>query len=88
VRGAVGGPTPLVIDVRTEVEIARPRPVVSAYAADPDNAPEWYENIASVEWKSPKPVAAGTRVAFVARFLGRRLAYTYETASSCPEIGS
>jgi hypothetical protein len=66
------------VDVETEVEIACPRAEVSAYAADPANATDWYENIESVEWETPPPVGVGSRVAFVARFLGRRLAYTYE----------
>jgi len=37
-----------------------------------------YENIKAIEWKSPKPLAVGSPVAFVAQFLGRRLAYIYE----------
>ena len=58
--------------------IDRPRDEVAAYAGDPDHVTAWYQNISSVEWETPPPVAVGSRIAFVARFLGRRLAYTYE----------
>jgi hypothetical protein len=68
----------VIVDVVTRIGIARPRAVVAAYAAEPDNATAWYRNIKSVEWKSRKPLKPGSRIMFVARFLGRTISYTYE----------
>ncbi len=68
----------MAVDVVTETTIERPVDLVAHYAADPSNAPEWYLKIESVDWKTPPSVAVGSRVEFVARFLGRRLRYTYE----------
>jgi hypothetical protein len=68
----------MAVDVTTAVAIALPCEQVAAYAGDPANAPEWYANITSVRWRTPPPVGVGSRLDFVARFLGRTLAYTYE----------
>jgi Polyketide cyclase / dehydrase and lipid transport len=73
------------VDVQTEIMIARPRHAVVAYAGDPGNAPSWYANIETVEWRSPPPARIGSRIAFMARFLGRRLEYTYEVRELVPD---
>jgi uncharacterized membrane protein len=74
----------LPVDVLTETVIERPCDEVAAYAANPDHAPRWYVNIKSVEWQTPPPLRVGSRLAFVAQFLGRRLAYTYEVIEMVP----
>lgn len=72
------------VDVVTEIVIDRPVVQVSTYAADPSNAPDWYANIKSVDWETAPRLQVGSAVAFVARFLGRRLEYTYDVAEFVP----
>jgi uncharacterized protein YndB with AHSA1/START domain len=75
----------MAVDVLTEITIARPLREVAAYAADPDNAPEWYENIESVTWRTEPPLQVGSEMTFVARFMGRRLSYTYRAEEFVPD---
>jgi hypothetical protein len=72
------------VDLRTAIMIRCPIEKVSNYAADPSNAPEWYVNIEAVNWKTEPPPQVGSRVEFVARFLHRRLRYTYEIVELVP----
>src|SRR5262245_30362140 len=77
-----GGAVPL--GVVNTIIIRRAVAVGSQYAAEHYNAPLWYENIKSVEWRTPRPVQIGSQIDFVAHFLGRRLAYTYEVVEFVP----
>jgi uncharacterized protein YndB with AHSA1/START domain len=72
------------VDVQTETVIERPREEVAAYAVDPDHATAWYRNIQSVDWETEPPLEVGTRLSFVAKFLRRELAYTYEVREHVP----
>lgn len=72
------------VDVSTQIEVGVPRERVAAYAIDPDNATRWYVNIKAVKWQTSKPQTVGSRFEFVAQFLGRRLAYTYEVTELVP----
>ena len=74
----------MAVAVETWIEIARPRAEVAAYASAVENATEWYENIKAVEWETEPPLRVGSRVAFVAEFLGRTLTYTYEIRELVP----
>jgi uncharacterized membrane protein len=72
------------VDVTTQIVIQSPVEKVSTYVSNPENTTEWYANIKAMEWKTPKPLALGSKMAFKAQFLGRQLAYIYEITEFIP----
>ncbi|MFD1357930.1 SRPBCC family protein [Fictibacillus halophilus] len=72
------------VNVVTEIIINSPLENVAQYAANPDHAPDWYVNIKSAEWQTEKTLQTGSKIAFIAEFLGRRLEYIYEIADYIP----
>ncbi|HSC51496.1 MAG TPA: SRPBCC family protein [Gaiellaceae bacterium] len=72
------------VDIDTEIVIDRPRDEVAAFAADPDNATQWYEHVKRVVWRTRRPLAVGTRVGFLAESLGRQLEFVYEITALVP----
>jgi uncharacterized membrane protein len=66
------------IDVTARVEVRRPRVEVAAFMTDPANDPAWIGGVREVRLETPPPLRAGSRVARVAAFLGRRVEYVNE----------
>ncbi|WP_130014501.1 SRPBCC family protein [Serinicoccus sediminis] len=73
------------MDVTVATIFDAPRALVAAVSGDPDQAMRWYANIRSVRWRGPAEVVEGARIDFVARFLGRQLAYTYVIVDLVPQ---
>ena len=73
------------IDVTAEVPIRRPLPEVAAYMIDPAHDSEWIGGVREVRMETPPPLAVGSRVARVARFLGRRVEYVNEVTELDPD---
>ena len=73
------------IDVTAEVQVRRPRAEVAAYMVDPANDPAWIGGVREVRIETPPPLRAGSRVARVASFLGRRVEYVNEVTELDPE---
>jgi uncharacterized membrane protein len=71
-------------DVTAEVTIRRPRAEVAAYMTDPANDPAWIGGVREVRMETPPPLGAGSRVARVAVFLGRRVEYVNEVTRLDP----
>jgi carbon monoxide dehydrogenase subunit G len=69
------------IDVSAEVRVARPPAEVAAYMTDPGNDPEWIGGLREARLQGDPPVRAGSRVARIASFLGKRVEYVNEVVA-------
>lgn len=71
-------------DVLTQIVIDRPRSEVADYVSDPENATEWSQNVSKAEWKSPKPLSAGSEFAFEAQVGDEKRAFMYQVTEYVP----
>ncbi len=74
----------MAVDIEVSTVIARPPAVVAAYACDPTHAPLWYAKIDTMAWRQGSRAELGAQMDFVAQFMGRTLAYTYEITELVP----
>jgi uncharacterized membrane protein len=72
------------IDLTARVEVRRPRAEVAAFMTEPANDPAWIGGVREVRLETPPPLRAGSRVARVAAFLGRRVEYVNEVTELDP----
>lgn len=72
------------VDVAVEIEIARPRDAVWTYVTDVERDAEWTTGLVRAEKKTDGPLAVGSRIARVSRFLGRELVYDIEVVDVEP----
>ena len=74
------------VNVQTEINIRVPRTDVAGYAANPENAPQWYQNIDSARWLTEPPLRVGSKTAFSARFLGDDMVHAPRAWRTSPEF--
>ncbi len=66
------------ITFETSIFINRPQQEVFDYVSEPANNTQWQSTIESSEWTSEGPIAVGSTLHVVTRFLGRKIESTSE----------
>lgn len=72
------------IEVSSDVVIARPAADVFAFVADAENNPRWQQGMRSCRWTSEGPIGVGATYEQHASFLGRAMESTFEVAAFEP----
>ena len=73
------------IDVTVEIVIDLPRALVAEYVMEPANEPNWIKGIVQSTPLAPGPIAKGSRVRRLAKFMGRQIDYTPEVMDLDPD---
>ena len=73
------------IDVTASTTIRAPQPDVARYVVDHRNDPAWIGGISESELLGGPPLAVGSRVRRVARFMGKRIDYVNEVTRLEPD---
>ena len=74
----------MAIDITAEVTIDRKRDDVAWFAMEPENDPVWIGGVIEAKMVTEPPFGTGTKVARVAKFMGRRMEYTPEVIAYEP----
>lgn len=72
------------IKIEASITINKPVAEVYAYAADPTNAPLWYDNIKEANWMPGHALKQGAQVKFKASYIGKEVDIVYEMAQLLP----
>ena len=72
------------MEMRSEVEIARPADEVFSMIADMARNPEWQRGMVSCDWTSEEPHGVGSTYEQVASFMGKRILTTFEVTEFEP----
>lgn len=73
------------IEVTSQVDIARPAGEVFAFLADASNNPQWQKGMRSCQWLGDGPIEVGSQYRQEAAFLGRPVRSLFEVVAYEPE---
>ena len=74
------------LNSQANITINRALGIVSEFSADPGNAPKWFSDVQSTQWKSPKPLKVGSQIVFKADVGGKKQELTYEVVEYFPGL--
>lgn len=74
----------MALDVLAKIDIARPPETVAAYQFDATNDSTWIGGVRKAEQLTPGPIAVGSRVRRIGRFVGRPIEWVMDVTEFVP----